>query len=334
MKKFRTEFESLRVGLLIDRMAKSGQVASLAERRSKLQREAEQFSAAVEAARARVAAEESAKWEARLAAEREAGEKRVADEKKLIEQKIEQVRNALADRYEAGFRPLLRETEARHVEELQKVVALQRELEAKEAELRAAHESARGVSAAVSAAAEGDGVIRDPTTGDAVPEWKLREFEDLKSAVAGLWEQLDVPAEDVTAFLSEADLLAPYSPQGALRADPRAPCRRRLPAPPPRSASLFLPPRAPLAQCWKCTRTCTSACRTTCPPCRRPRLRATGPTRAAATARRATGWSRCRRRRRARPRSTFPRPCLRARACRARPAWAAPARAPPRGAEA
>ncbi len=216
MKKFRTEFESLRVGLLIDRMAKSGQVASLAERRSKLQREAEQFSAAVEAARQRVAAEESAKWEARLAAEREAGERRVADEKKLIEQKIEQVRNALADRYEAGFRPLLRETEARHVEELQKVVALQRELEAKEAELRAAHDSARGVSAAVHAAAEGDGVIRDPTTGDAVPEWKLREFEDLKSAVAGLWEQLDVPAEDVTAFLSEADLLAPYSPQGAL----------------------------------------------------------------------------------------------------------------------
>ena len=42
----------------------------------------------------------------------------MADEKRLIEQKIEQVRNALAERYEAGFRPLLRETEARHVEEL------------------------------------------------------------------------------------------------------------------------------------------------------------------------------------------------------------------------
>lgn len=125
MKKFRSEFESLRVGLLIDRMAKSGQVASLAERRQKLQREAEQFSAAVEAARQQVAAEESAKWEARLRAEREAGEKRVNDEKKLIDQKIEQVRTALAERYEAGFRPLLRETEARHVEELQKVVALQ-----------------------------------------------------------------------------------------------------------------------------------------------------------------------------------------------------------------
>jgi hypothetical protein len=53
-----------------------------------------------------------------------------------------------------------------------------------------------------------------------VPEWKLREFEDLKAAVAGLWEQLDVPAEDVTAFLSEADLMAPFSPEGARRFAP------------------------------------------------------------------------------------------------------------------
>jgi hypothetical protein len=28
-----------------------------------------------------------------------------------------------------------------------------------------------------------------------------------------MWEQLDVPAEDITAFLSECDLLAPYHPK-------------------------------------------------------------------------------------------------------------------------
>ena len=50
-----------------------------------------------------------------------------------------------------------------------------------------------------------------PRSPRAAPQ--LREFEDLKAAVAGLWEQLDVPAEEVTAFLSEADLMAPYSPQ-------------------------------------------------------------------------------------------------------------------------
>ena len=125
MKKFKAEFEQLRVGLLIDRMAKSTQVQNLAERRARLAREAEQFKDAIEAARARVAKEESAKWEAKLAAEKEAGERRVADERKLIEQKIEQVRTALAERYESGFRPLLREAETRHLEQLHNVAALQ-----------------------------------------------------------------------------------------------------------------------------------------------------------------------------------------------------------------
>ena len=96
----------------------------------------------------------------------------------------------------------------------------------KEAQLREANQMLRDVSAAVPGEGD-DGTVRDPTTGEAVPEWKLREFEDLKSAVAGLWEQLDVPAEEVTAFLSEADLMAPYSPQGASCGDtPQTPPTR------------------------------------------------------------------------------------------------------------
>jgi hypothetical protein len=227
MKSFRQEFEALRVQLLIDRMAKSTQVANLADRRHRLAKEAEAFKEAVEAARQRVAQEESAKWEARLAEEKEAGEKRVADERRAVDAKIDKVRQALAERYEAGFRPLLKQAEDRHVGELQKVVDLQRELEAKEGELRAAHEQARALSAAVTTVAGGqpgpggeaggegggDGKYRDPTTGEVVPTWKLREFEDLKGAVCSMWEQLDVPPEEITAFLSEADLIAPFSPQ-------------------------------------------------------------------------------------------------------------------------
>jgi hypothetical protein len=102
----------------------------------------------------RIAAEEAAKWEAKLAAEREAGERRVAEERAAIESKIEKVRAALAERYEAGFKPLLLEAEARHVEELNKLVALQKELETKEAELRSAHEAARAVSSAVTSLGE------------------------------------------------------------------------------------------------------------------------------------------------------------------------------------
>ena len=111
---------------------------------------------------------------------------------------------------------MLAEAEGRHLEELRRIVGLQTELEAKAAELAAANESARSVSAAV-AIATGDPSA--PTsastegTGAGVPEWKLREFEDLKAAVSGMWEGLDVPAEDVTAFLSEVDLLAPFSPK-------------------------------------------------------------------------------------------------------------------------
>ena len=101
------------------------------------------------------------------------------------------------ERYEAGFRPLLKQAEDRHVADLQRVVDLQRELEAKESELRSAHEQARSLSAAVTTVAAGgaqfgddassggfgaDGKYRDPTTGEVVPAWKLREFEDLKGA--------------------------------------------------------------------------------------------------------------------------------------------------------
>lgn len=227
MKSFRQEFEALRVQLLIDRMAKSTQVANLADRRHRLAKEAEAFKDAVEAARQRVAAEESAKWESRLAEEKEAGEKRVAEERKIVEQKLKKVSEAMNQKYEAGFRPLLKQAEERHVAELQRVVDLQRELESKEAELRSAHEQARALSAAVTTVSGGamddngvvmggfgpDGKYRDPTTGEVVPAWKLREFEDLKGAVCSMWEQLDVPPEDITAFLSEADLIAPFSPQ-------------------------------------------------------------------------------------------------------------------------
>jgi hypothetical protein len=79
---------------------------------------------------------------------------------------------------------------------------------AAQAELRAANEAARAVSAAV-ASVTGSSEV-DGSPDGSVPDWKLREFEGLKTAVASLWEQLEVPAEDVTAFLSECDLLAPY----------------------------------------------------------------------------------------------------------------------------
>ena len=60
-----------------------------------------------------------------LNAERAAGEARVAEEKAAVEAKLERVRTALAERYEAGFKPLLAEAEARHADELRRIVDLQ-----------------------------------------------------------------------------------------------------------------------------------------------------------------------------------------------------------------
>ena len=59
MRRFRQEFEQLRVALLIDRMAKSTQVAGLAERRRRLAKDAEEFQKAVEDAKQRVAQEQA-----------------------------------------------------------------------------------------------------------------------------------------------------------------------------------------------------------------------------------------------------------------------------------
>lgn len=65
---------------------------------------------------------------------------------------------------------------------------------------------------AVAGGAASAGGSPEAAAAAAVPQWKLAEFEELRAAVSSMWEQLDVPPEDVTAFLSECDLLAPYSP--------------------------------------------------------------------------------------------------------------------------
>lgn len=238
MSEFRKEFEQLRVALLIDRMAKSSQVANLAERRRRLLTEAEAFREEVEEAKARVVEEETAKWDAKLKAEKAASDKRVADEKAAIDARLTAVRTALAEKYEAGFAPLLEEAEAKHAAELQRVVDLQRELAEKEKALKDAHAEARSMSSKLSAEMRASLGLDQPWDADlpslggtpgssgadaatggkegevpsAVPAATLKEFQELKHAVTSMWETMDIAPEDVTAFLSEADLAAPYHP--------------------------------------------------------------------------------------------------------------------------
>ncbi len=57
--RLRAEFEQLRVALLVDRMAKSNQVAGLVDRRRRLQEEVADFEHVVQQARQRVLEEET-----------------------------------------------------------------------------------------------------------------------------------------------------------------------------------------------------------------------------------------------------------------------------------
>ena len=170
MKRFRAEFEQLRVALLVDRMAKSTQVRHFGRWEGRVFSLADAFSLYLARCRSRgwpSAAAASPRrprgsrrpWRQhapaqpptrppsgtpseeqrlgacpatmlgcdllpllllrRLAAEREAGEARVAAERRAIDAKVAKVRATLAERYEAGFKPLLAEAEARHLAELQ-----------------------------------------------------------------------------------------------------------------------------------------------------------------------------------------------------------------------
>jgi hypothetical protein len=202
MQQFRQEFEQLRVALLVDRMAKTSAVAGLADRKRRLEGEAEEFKLAVELARKRASEEESKRWETAIAEAERAASERVEAEKAKMSSRLEEVKASLTARYEEGFKPLLAEAEARHMAEVKRVARLQAELREREAELARVEADIQGTTGGVAGGAE------PPPSEEA-----LREFEALKGGVVSLWETLDVPADDIMAFLSECDLLAPYSPQ-------------------------------------------------------------------------------------------------------------------------
>jgi hypothetical protein len=205
MKSFRKEFEDLRVALLVDRMAKASQVATLTQRRKQLEEEAHRFQDQVEAAKQRIAAEEAARWEARLQSVREDGNRRVAEVRAKGRERLERVKADMARSFEESFKPLLEDAERRHRAELERVERLKKELKGKEAELRDAE-----AQASAAGGADTDDTKADDEEGE-VPEWKQREFEDLKRYVTDMWTRLEVPDEDVVAFLSECELVAPFN---------------------------------------------------------------------------------------------------------------------------
>ena len=218
---FKEEFEQLRVALVVDRMAKSGQLESLAARRKTLLEQAETLAVEVSATRERVSKEEAEKWEAKVAEARAAADAAVSEEKATLDSKLDSMKAALAAKYEAGFAPLLAEAEAKHVQALERVATLQRELAGAESELATAHSQARTLSSQLAEAGDNGSVALVRHEADKVPaaaaqpavdRKTMAEFEALKRTVVSMWETLPIPPEDIAAFLSEAELMAPFSP--------------------------------------------------------------------------------------------------------------------------
>ncbi|KAA0162096.1 hypothetical protein FNF28_04842 [Cafeteria roenbergensis] len=210
MRGFRKEFEDLRVALLVDRMAKASQVATLTQRRKQLEEESARFREQVEAAKERVAAEEAAKWEAKLQAVKEDGRRRVEEVRARGRERLDRIRQDMAKSFEESFRPLLHDAEERHRREMESVQKLRTELQAREEELRRAEKRAEDAAGVAGSAAGGGSGGEDGKQSEDVPEWRQREFEDLKRYVTDMWERLEVPDEDVLAFLAECEELAPF----------------------------------------------------------------------------------------------------------------------------
>jgi len=145
-------------------------------------------------------------WDSKLEAEHKAGADRLRAQAEEIEAKMGQVRSTLAERYESGFAPLLAEAEERHLQEVNRVTRLQKQLEEKEKALEQAHQRARQLAAATADADD----TSDGSTVEATAD-EMAQFEKLRNSIGTLWEQLDMPMEDVVSFLRYAELARPLS---------------------------------------------------------------------------------------------------------------------------
>lgn len=74
-------------------------------------------------------------------------------------------------------------------------------------ELEAAHQRARELAVATAEGGEGEGAA----VADAATPAEVAEFERLRNSITTLWEQLDMPPEDIVSFLSECDMIAPFN---------------------------------------------------------------------------------------------------------------------------
>lgn len=199
MRDYRAEFEQMRAALMLEQSIKNQQVEMIEEQESRLTEAERLFAIELSEAKRRVEAEVRAEWAPKLDAAGRDAREFVREQEAALDEKLEQVRQTLHERYRQGFAPLLEEAQERCVREATKTKALQDAVKQEEAELAAMRrelgQGAGGVAGA----------------GGALELADLGAVRSVQAELRALWTQVGTPQEEIAAFLESLELATPHS---------------------------------------------------------------------------------------------------------------------------
>jgi hypothetical protein len=189
----------MRAALMLEHSIKNQQVEMIEEQESRLTEAERLFAIELSEAKRRVEAEVRAEWAPKLDAAGRDAREFVREQEAALDEKLEQVRQTLHERYRQGFAPLLEEAQERCVREATKTKALQDAVKQEEAELAGMRrELGQGAGGAAGA-------------GGALELADLGAVRSVQAELRALWTQVGTPQEEIAAFLESLELATPHS---------------------------------------------------------------------------------------------------------------------------
>ena len=204
MRKFKLEFEQLRVAIMLDKSIKSSRTVALARHAAALERAEGWYEECINMEKERIRNEETLKWEERLQNARKHASDQLEKERSDMKERLHEIRDRLTRRYFDSFRPVLDEAVKNLEIEKEKTLQLKQELSKKEQDLERCEGEIEELQR-LEGGAGGDDEDLDVGV-DFVTELK-ESMNELKK----LWDELDVGVEEKVAFYSELDLVSPYN---------------------------------------------------------------------------------------------------------------------------
>lgn len=202
MRRFRADFEQLRVAIMLDKSIKSTQYAALAQHKKRLEQAEGWYQECISVEKERIRKEESVKWQRRLDRAKDHAGKSLELEQQQQKEKLVEVKDRLTKRYFEAFQPLLDEAFEKLESERKDAAGLEKELRDKENELKRCEDEIKDLEEAQS------------SNIDPSPEETAKFSHELKRAsdeLKQLWDDLNISVEEKVAFYSELDLISPYN---------------------------------------------------------------------------------------------------------------------------